>query len=266
MGQKTIILSESQMNRLFEAATDEYSIEKLLKYQGPQRYYAAVKMLGEPFATGSSRCVFDIDDETVLKMAISESEGWHDKYGYHWYDECGCAQNENEYNVFLNAGKSPIVPNVIYVSPDYSMMVCERVMQASEVDFERYLGIPFEREYTQNTSKRTGPDDSIGYDQYFGDSIKKPNEIYRGYSFRDISYYLEEVYVIKDGKVDEDIEKFIKGNWWLSQFKKLTVKTGLSDTDSTYNFGIVKRGDKEMLVVLDAGMNDDTYQAFYELD
>lgn len=258
MEQKTVILSESQLNRLFEAATDAFSIEKLMQFSGAQRYYAAVKMLGEPFAFGTSRCVFDIDDETVLKMAIGEGE-------VYWNDECGRQQNENEYNVFLKAGKSPIVPNIIYVSSDYSMIICERVLPAEEVDFERYLGMVFEREYRQNSSKRTSEKDPIGYDKYFGDSLKKPNEISYDYSFRDISYYIEEVYVMKDGFKKSREEEVIKNNWWLTQFKKLTAKTGMADTDSLNNFGIVKRGNKEMLVVLDAGMNYQTYVDYYAL-
>ena len=267
MCNRTIILTESQLNRLFEAATEAFSIDKLEALDGEQRYLAAVKLLGEPYAEGSSRAVFDIDDETVLKMAYSESGSRDD-------DVVGREQNKAEYEVVKAAGNNPIVPIIKYISEDGSMMICERVMPADEVDFERYLGIPFEYCYLQNTSAYEDDESThtpVGYDKYFGNTLKKPEQGKEKYDFKDIAYYIEQVYLDSDTDDDEgideadrdNIEAFIDSNWWLSRLRNLVAKTQFSDFSSIGNFGIVKRDNKHMLVILDTGMSQSVGEKYY---
>ena len=254
---KVIIITESQKNRLFEAATEDFSIEKLEMLNGEDRYAEAERMLGEPYAMGSSRAVFDIDDSTVLKMAYSE--------GMEWDDSVGTSQNKSEYNVYIQSGENPILPKIYYVSKDFSFMVCERVMPAEEVDFEKYLRIPFDAVYEQNTSD-FGVDNQkftpIGYDKYFK-NLKGSGEIKDMFDFNDIALYIEDVYVLDSGNVDDEMEVFIDGKQWLCLFRDLIAKTKISDFDNIGNYGIVNRGGNEMIVLLDTGMDEETGDKYY---
>lgn len=67
-----IVITESQYKRLFEAAMDGFSLEQLSNIRSFRDRLAYCKqMLGPSIGKGSSRIVFQIDDEKVLKLAMN---------------------------------------------------------------------------------------------------------------------------------------------------------------------------------------------------
>ena len=258
MKGKKVIITESQRERIFEAAWPSFSMYELEKLDDWEKYDYAVKMLGEPMAEGSSRVVFDIDDDTVLKLAINDTpdDGVSN-------NTAGCEQNRVEAELYKKT-MSKILPKIYYVSNDFSFIICERVFQADMVDFERYLGIPFLTRYMQNTSHHHGREGEyvpVGYDKYFGDELMS-NQATSRINFMDIAYYIEDVYLNDSDEVDDEFEKVIDESWWLTDLRRLMVTFGLKDI-SLANFGIVRRDGEEMLVVLDSGMDEDVYENYY---
>ena len=87
-------------------------------------------MLGEHIGKGSSRAVFQIDDQWCLKLAINAK---------------GIAQNEAEYNISANDTYG-LFPEVDNCAEDYSWVVSEFVLPAEAQDFKECLGISY-KEY-----------------------------------------------------------------------------------------------------------------------
>jgi hypothetical protein len=83
-------------------------------------------MLGPTFGSGSSRVIFEIDDNKVLKLAKNQK---------------GLAQNEFEGDT---SRYSDAVVKVFDCADDYSWLVEENCIPAKEKDFEQIIGIPFE--------------------------------------------------------------------------------------------------------------------------
>lgn len=84
--------------------------------------------IGEPIENGFSRCVFEIDNKSVLKLAKSQF---------------GKKQNENEANVKKDDENLHIFPNVTDKADDFSWIMCEKVEPATEEDFQQCLGMGF---------------------------------------------------------------------------------------------------------------------------
>lgn len=125
---KTVIITESQMERLFEAADDFFSLEELdaiPSFAGRLKYCR--EHLGSPVGKGSSKIVFQIDDDKVLKLASNKK---------------GIAQNMEEGNDYLKA-KSPVFPHVYEHSDDDKWIVSEYVLPCKDEDFVEVFGVPF---------------------------------------------------------------------------------------------------------------------------
>lgn len=130
---KTIIINESQLDviakSLNEAALPSFSLEELSKIQsfrGKQQY--CVQNLGKAIGNGSSRQVFQIDDEKVLKLAKNNK---------------GLAQNEYEGQDDYYKESLSIFPKVFDKADDYSWLISEYVLPAKEKDFQHCLGMSF---------------------------------------------------------------------------------------------------------------------------
>ena len=79
---KKIIINENQIKQLKEAINYGFSFERLKQissFNGKMRF--CKEFLGDSIGRGSSRLVFQIDDEWVLKLAMNSK---------------GIAQNEEE--------------------------------------------------------------------------------------------------------------------------------------------------------------------------
>lgn len=254
------------MVKLFEGYRDGFSFETLSVLGGDafsdwrdweKQYNYCEKWLGRPDGFGTSRCVFTLNDNFVLKLAYG------DKY------EAGKAQNEAESKIFEEYD-SPLIPRIIYCDNNYSFLVTESVVPAKSVDFEKILGIPFDKYYTQKTSpikkfdSKNGGDIEIGFDAYF-DPLKIK---YRGareefFNAKEIiTYILKKVHKVcmKDGRM----EYFINGNKWFEELESIAEKTKMLDLANISNFGVVNRNGNPMIVILDCGFNFDIYYKYYK--
>lgn len=117
----------SDVSELNEAAMPEFNLQTLSSiksFAGKLKY--CKQMLGPSFGSGSSRIIFEIDDNKVLKLAKNQK---------------GLAQNEFEEDTSRN---SSAVVEVFDCADDYSWLVEENCVPAKEKDFEQIIGIPFE--------------------------------------------------------------------------------------------------------------------------
>ena len=117
----------SDVSELNEAAMPEFNLQTLSSiksFAGKLKY--CKQMLGPTFGSGSSRIIFEIDDNKVLKLAKNQK---------------GLAQNEFEEDTSRN---SSAVVEVFDCADDYSWLVEENCVPAKEKDFEQIIGIPFE--------------------------------------------------------------------------------------------------------------------------
>ena len=271
---KIIKINESQRKRLFEAYRDGFSF-KVLSMLGNEafsrlnnstrQYDYCVKWLGEPDGIGSSRCVFMLSDNIILKLA------------YGTYYDAGKAQNKLEYDTYMKC-KSPLLPKVYdYDKDNFSYIICENVIAADVVDFEKFLGLPFYDTYYQNSIKRTdkdsknGGDFNVGYNKYF-DNIRGIGEKYYNdktagekASISAILSYIEGTYGVGDEYYEEMYESLINKSEWLMELKELVKKTKMTDFCTVENFGIVNRNGKPHLVVLDCGLNMDVWEKYYDI-
>lgn len=261
---KIIKINESQKNRLFEAYREGFSFDTLSVLGGDafsdwrdweKQYEYCVKWLGEPDGFGSSRCVFTLSDNVILKLAMGG------------YRNAGVEQNRLEYEMY-NRYKSPLLARVYDADENFTYIVCENVVPAEDIDFEKILGIPIGNVWHQNSSKYKEPygkgDTTVGFNKYFHD-IKKPYQEYEGITLYDVFCYLESNYVVNDddSSDSEEIEEVIDNSEWLSALRDLVEETRMSDFCNVENYGMVNRDGKPTLVILDAGMNLDLWEKHY---
>lgn len=117
----------SDVSELNEAAMPGFNARQLSQipsFAGRLKY--CKQMLGPTFGSGSSRVIFEIDDDRVLKLAKNKK---------------GVAQNEFELET---SRYSDAVVKVIDCDDDCTWLVEENCIPAKEQDFERIIGFPFE--------------------------------------------------------------------------------------------------------------------------
>jgi predicted nucleotidyltransferase len=117
----------SDVSELNEAAMPEFNLQALnsiKSFAGKLKY--CKQMLGPSFGSGSSRIIFEIDDEKVLKLAKNKK---------------GLVQNEFEDDT---SRYGDVVVKVFECADDYSWLVEENCVPAKEKDFEQIIGLPFE--------------------------------------------------------------------------------------------------------------------------
>lgn len=258
---KRIIINESQKKRILEAYQPKFSfkeLEKLYETKGSYAQYQYCKeMLGNVVNCGSSRLIFTLDDNTVLKLVGGEVEA-------------GIDQNKTEYRLYEKCD-SPLLPRIYYHDKHYSFLVCESVLPAQTEDFEKILGIPWYHYHSQNTEQQLlnmdNPqkgDREVGYNKYF-DNIKEPYEKSEN-SLDDILLYIEDIYVMEEGEIDPQMEEIIAETPWLQAMVELVSEYGVEDFNRIDNFGIVNRDGNPMIVLLDSGLDEAVYNTHYASD
>ena len=135
---------------------------------------------------------------------------------------------------------------------------------------EMILGIPFYSHYYQNSTQKEDPDSmhggdrKVGFNKYFGDKIKEPEEGYEGdASLTEIFSYIESVEVSYEDYYNGMIEDIIENNDWLREFRKLVRECKFGDFSRIDNFGLVNRNGKPNIVVLDPGLTVDVWLKYY---
>ena len=261
---KLIKINESQRRRLFEANIDNFSFGTLSvlgrgqfadEDHTDEQIEYCYQHLGEPIDEGSSRIVFQLNDNFVIKLAMG-------------YD--GFMQNEREYKL-SKAIDSELLTKVIYCSDDYSYIVAEYAIPATYEDFEKILGIPYSDVYHQKTMKKIDPnsenggDVEVGFDKYF-DNIK-PYRMKADVSFYEILYYMagykSEHYHPYNPDLADKYEDIIQHTPWLAEIRKLIKNNKLDPFDLLMsNLGIVNRDGNPTIVILDSGLNDNEEYEF----
>lgn len=253
---KIIKINESQKNRLFEAYQEGFSFKKLsaLKGSWEKQYEYCCKWLGEPDGYGSSRCVFTLSDNIILKLAIGE------------FRDAGIAQNETEFKLY-NMTQSPLLARIYDSDDSFTYIVCENVVPLQMIDFEKILGIPFMSYWSQTSkpekvSHYKDGDTTVGFNDYF-DGSKGYVEEYRGITVYDILCYIESNYVTDEPYNDFEIEEIINKIPWFKELEELVEETGMTDFCNDENFGLVNRNGKPSIVILDGGMNLNLWYKHY---
>jgi hypothetical protein len=262
---KIVKINESQKKRLFEAYQNGFSLETLSMIGNggfadednsvPQMRYCT-QWLGYPDSMGSSRAVYTLSDNFVLKLA----------YGYRY--QAGKEQNRVESEVY-NAVNSPLLPRIMYCDDNYTFLVSESVVPAKPVDFEKILGIPFWSNYMQTSSDIKDPDSSyggdyeVGYDKYFG-NLKDRDEMEYNFNAHNIISYIVYTYAMGYSDDEPEFREYVQKSEWFTELVNLVYKTKMTDLGQIDNFGVVNRDGKPMIVILDSGFNSEVYQKFYK--
>ena len=219
-----IHITEQQRSRLFEAMQDGFSLDTMVA-QGTfqRRVDYCRKMLGMWSGNGSSRVVFDIDDETVLKLAKNKK---------------GIEQNLEE----IRLGTEPYFssfPRIMNGSDEKNglWIIAERVLPAKEDDFEKVLGMPFsvinEFVWCIITGGRQGYKDA--YKDLSND------ELYQKYESNEAVIELF-----------NDIYELYMG-----------FDNNIVDLRAIRNWGLCLRNGKPAMVMLDVGLSEDIYNRLY---
>lgn len=161
--KRTIRLKESELKRMIaesvrrvlnEGKKETFSYETLTNISDyTQAYKYCVQELGDCIGQGSSRAVFQVDDEKCLKLAINH---------------LGIEQNKVESK--SNSMNSPLFPYVYRVAPNYTWLETEFVLPAEEQDVYQCLGLNNQWDFYDLIdlikSIKYDPDNEYDLDQY----------------------------------------------------------------------------------------------------
>jgi len=219
-----INITENQYKKLTEAALPGFrldylsscgSFSKMVKY--------CKKMLGFPIGNGSSRLVFQIDDETCLKLAKNQK---------------GIAQNLEE----IKIGSDNIISYLpkIYNGSDEEnglWVVTQYVLPAKKSDFKKVLGVPFNvvSEFAEKL------DMSFRRNFWSNQASKRIHELYLQYENNDL---LIELF--------NDMSEL-----------KASYEQAVGDLTRINNWGLVRENGQDFLVMLDSGLSEEIFKQFY---
>lgn len=175
---KKIIINEHQEKIVVnEAMKQGFSIDMLYSLPSfSKKIQYCTQMLGKPIGRGSSRAVFQIDDETVLKLAINPK---------------GIAQNEQEGQQDWYRDDLGVTPKVYHdynKEGDYTFIVSEYVLPAKKEDFKVCLGVDFETfqmfmttAYNQYARRKNWLAE-LDYDE-FNELLETNDDLYQFYDY-----------------------------------------------------------------------------------
>ena len=247
-----IINEEFEKFILKEFMQPSFSWDTFKRIEYPkERIQYCEEHLGERIGKGSARSVFDYDDEKVLKI----SNGFSNE------------QNEQEVEVCSLEENNMLLPKIFnYDKMNFTWILTERVIAATEEDFERILGISFYSPEERFRNKKNKGQDSIGFDDYHSDSPiddrwKRPEEAQED----DFNFHEEDISMswfldwcqdyIHGWKFDDEIskiyEKWTKLPWFEDLMKLFRYQEPYEFRLD--NFGIALRNGKPCIVVLDIG-------------
>lgn len=198
-----IIITEMQEKMLCsqilkEAMMDSFSYEELNSLSSFAKKIAYCKQhLGRHIGNGSSRVVFQIDDEKVLKLAKNKK---------------GLAQNEYEYGHYY-ACDDDVLPRCYECADDYSWIVAEYVLPARVQDFKVVFGMTWKefcswlyatyRQYADSYNRRLYASYAMDYDKWL-ETLDNNDEIQPLY------------YWLSNNTYDQIADLTRKANWGLT--------------------------------------------------
>lgn len=148
-----IVITESQYKRLFEAMLPSFSLKELdgiWDYEDKFEY--CCEHLGEPIGEGSSRAVFQIDDNRVLKLAS---------------DNVGVTQNDIEIDYYERFEHLGLFPMIYGNSEDSEWIISEYVLPLSKEDVWQLLGVEMSEFYSIIVSMEYYERGQTRYGQYY---------------------------------------------------------------------------------------------------
>ena len=222
-----IVLTEGQYKRLFEARMDGFRVDYLRSCNSyDERVKYCKKMLGFPIGKGSSRMVFQMDDETCLKLAINEK---------------GIAQNLEEIKIARD-GFISYIPKIYNGSDEENglWVITQYVLPAKKTDFKKVLGIDFGDiiDYAVNTDRRF----KYGNSFLVKMADNMINHLYAKYE-----------------ENDEVIELFNDIHEIKANYDQI-----VNDLSSIRNWGMVIENGNTFMVMLDSGLSEEIYNQFYK--
>lgn len=216
------LLNENEMMEMAYPAAFSMDTFKSLKTFNDRIKYCTEK-LGRQLGSGSSRRVFPIDDEKVLKLAMNKK---------------GLAQNEAECDWFLQ--QIGLFAKVYDVDENYKWIEMQRARKAKASDFKRLTGFNFmficeyinyvHSLYTRNRYARNFRNAS--YDQMFQEIAERDD------------YYDSIFGMLYDYMANTQLES-------IGDLKRLS------------SWGVVVENGEESLVMIDYGLNDDVAKEYY---
>ena len=222
-----ILLSEDKFKKLFEAKKEGFRLDCLISARSfAERVRYCKNMLGFPIGNGSSRMVFQIDDETCLKLAKNKK---------------GVAQNQEEIRIASDDFIS-YIPKVFNGSDEENglWIITQYVIPAKTKDFEEILGISFEdvQSFCASTDTRF--------------NYRNREDIIKQADFTVSQLY--EAYEENDAVTElfRDIEE-LRGS-----YDQL-----VGDLTRIQNWGMVKENGNTFLVMLDTGFSEDICNQYY---
>ena len=223
-----IYLKENQFRNLVEARMDGFRVDYLTNCKSfEERVEYCKKMLGFPIGDGSSRIIFQLDDETCLKLAK---------------DEKGIAQNMEEIEVGLSH-KVGFMPKVYNGTDEKNglWIVTQYVIPAKEEDFMKVLKVDFKDVslFTVHLDNYINPPN--GFMEVFSKHVL--DSIGYKYSKNKRAYYL------------------FKNICDLKQNHNQYV----GDLSRIDNWGLARKNGRTVLVMLDTGLSEDVYNQFYNV-
>jgi len=248
---KTIIITESQRKQLLEVIsgnTRSDFFQELDTYASVEDYGDCFKLcrqyLGDAIGSGSSRTVFQLDDEKVLKLAMSER---------------GMAQNKAEIDAYRRTTKfKDIFPQIFSVGYNNTYYISEYVLPLLTLDDspqgDNYM--------IDDIYECLGIKDDLFY-ELIGYIIAFTN-------FGKISY--DEIKKVPFQYTGMSVYDFIDTNMKQNaNFKQLMnyllENPNLAEEAFQYsNMGMTKRNGKPWIVILDNGWNGNTAKLYNQFD
>lgn len=218
MRQSKLVIrtDESKKHRITEAQDEQFSLDELSSLTSfNQRVNYCKQHLGFPIGNGSSRIVFQLDDEKCLKLAKNDK---------------GVAQNDCEVDWYKQ--KMNCFPKIYDADYDNSKwIVCEYVLPAKQQDFKHCLGITW-LEFTYLIATM------------FSKFKKRVRHIIMP---------------------DEQFNTLINNNEYLREIYDYigSYDTPIGDLLAIHNYGLVRRNNKDIIVILDHGLSDEIWDEYY---
>lgn len=226
----------------YPAAFDMDTFKSIRSFAGRVDYCRSkLKYLGR----GSSRIVFEIDDEKVLKLA---------------YNRKGVAQNEAEADPMLR--NYNMFAKVFDVHPRYQWIEMEKAVPAEKSDFDRIYGgengmfSDFFRKWAYDMEEdltKGGVFDDWLHPYVFNiylDMLGKSGGDVWGEIYRDFEDQFD-----YDGSLFDGLRNYMY-DWDLHAY---------GDLQRISSYGVVKRNGKEEIVLIDYGLNNDVYDKHYSI-
>ena len=222
---KKLIISEKQLKYVIKemAYPTTFNMDEFKTLSSFQKRVDYCKQRLKRVGAGTSRIVFEIDNEKVLKLAKNSK---------------GIAQNEEE----IKLGRDMYAGNCfakIYDFDENGLFVeMEKAVPAKEKDFERLTGYPFDMycDFLNRCAKN-----------YLPLNISK-------------NIYINRIYNDAYQSCIDDCESFICEVMDYMMNYQLTTWGDLKRISS---YGIVNRNGNEELVIIDFGLTEDVYNNFY---